>query len=63
VNWPHYEEIFSDVEFRPEFDERILFGQREQSTILLLRFLSPDLVSIALIEQIADLFGPEHNRK
>ena len=60
-NWRHYEEIFSDVEFRPELDKQIQVGQRENSTIILMRFLSPDLVSTELIRQIAERFGREHH--
>ena len=57
-NWRHHEEIFNDVEFRPELDEKIRIGKREQTTVLLTPFLSPDLVTTALIEQMADLLGP-----
>lgn len=60
-NWRHYEEIFSDVEFATELNAKIRVGQRDHSTILLLRFLSYDLVSTPLIKQIVDLFGREHN--
>ena len=62
-NWRYYEEIFSDVEFRPELNEKIRVGQREHSTILLIPFLSYQWVKTALIKQIADLFGPEHNEE
>ena len=56
-NWPHYKEIFSDVEFTPKLNEQIHVGKREHSTIMLVRFLSPDLVSTTLIQEIADLWG------
>jgi hypothetical protein len=59
-NWRHHQNIFSDVEFRPELNEKIRIGQREHSTILLLPFLSYDLVTTALIKQIADLLEREH---
>ena len=60
-NWRHYGEIFSDVEFRSELNEKIRVGRREHSTILLIPFLSYEWVTTALITQIANLFGPEHN--
>jgi len=59
-NWRHYEEIFSDVGFRAELNEQVLIGQRESTTIVLVRFLSPDLVSTELLAQIADRFGTEY---
>lgn len=62
-NWPYYKEIFSDVKFRSELNEKIRVGQREHSNILLIPFLSytNDFVPTALIKQIASLFRPEHN--
>ena len=56
-NWRHYGAIFSDVLFRPELDEKIRIGYREDSNILLIPFLSwtSDCVPTALIKQIADL--------
>lgn len=60
-NWRYYEEIFNNVEFRPELNEKIRVGQRGHSTVLLLPFLSYYFVSTALITQIADMFGPEHH--
>lgn len=61
-NWRHHQEIFNDIEFRPELNEKIRVGEHGSSTILLLPFLSYDLVTTALISQIADLFGREANR-
>ena len=59
-NWRYYEDIFSDVEFKTELDAKIRVGVRGPSLILLLNFLSPDLVKTDLIAQIADMFGQEH---
>ena len=60
-NWRHYENIFCNVEFRPQLNEKIRVGQGEHSTILLLPFFSYYFVTAALITQIADLFGQEHS--
>ena len=56
-NWRYHKEIFSDVEFKPELNEKIQVGKDGVSTILLIPFLSYDLVTTALITQIAGLFG------
>jgi len=56
-NWPIHQEIFHDVHFDPEFNSQILVGKRGGTTIILLRFLSPDLVGAELIDQIANRFG------
>ena len=56
-NWRYYEEIFSDVEFKPAFNTEIRVGVRGNSQIILLKFLSPDLVKTDLIDQIAGKFG------
>ncbi len=58
-NWPHHMEIFDNVEFRPHVDGRIRVGQYHSSKIILLPFLSYDLVPATLIEQIAHLFRHE----
>tara|TARA_B100000315_G_scaffold233353_1_gene246406 strand:- start:4412 stop:5110 length:699 start_codon:yes stop_codon:yes gene_type:complete len=60
-NWRHHKEIFCDVNFRPELNGKICVGEREHNIILLIPFLSPDLVSTALITQIADMFGRGRN--
>ena len=60
-NWRYYKEIFRGVEFKPKLNEKILVGEREKSNILLLPFLSFYFVNEALIAQIADLFGRDHN--
>ena len=60
-NWPYYKEIFSDVEFWSEPIENVLIGQREHGTVIMTRFLSPDLVSTALIEHIAEMINQDHN--
>ncbi|NQW18515.1 MAG: hypothetical protein HQ478_13610 [Chloroflexi bacterium] len=56
-NWHHHQEIFSDVVFMPELNEKIRVGERGDTTILLLPFLSYDLVTTELIANIADMFG------
>ena len=56
-NWLQHKEIFKDVEFMPELQGKIRVGERGQSTILLLPFLSYRLVTAELINQIAELFG------
>ncbi len=56
-NWRHHQEIFSDVAFHAELNEEIRLGRLGHSTILLLPFLSPDLVKRPLIEEIAELLG------
>ena len=56
-NWLYYRNIFSDVKFSGELDKKICVGHREQSTFLLLPFLSYDLFSTSLITRIADLFA------
>lgn len=56
-NWRHYEDIFTNVHFITRLDGKIRVGTRGHSTILLLPFLSYDLVTTALITQIACLFG------
>ena len=60
VNWRYYEEIFSGVDFTPELNEKIRVGHRENSTILLIPFLSYYFVTSALIKQIARLVGQQH---
>lgn len=60
MNWRHHQEIFSDVTFRPELNENIRVGKSGCSTILLIPFLSYDLTTTALIEQISELFGGGH---
>ena len=60
-NWRHHKEIFSDVKFEDGLDGRIQVGRSEDSTILLIPFLSPDLVTTALITQIAKVFGEARN--
>jgi len=55
-NWQHYKEIFSDVEFTPNLNEQIPVGKLEQSRIILVRFLSSEIVSTTLIQEIADLW-------
>jgi hypothetical protein len=57
-----HQEIFSDVEFVVEVDGKIRVGAREKSTLLLLPFLSYDLVTTALITRIADLFESTKRR-
>ncbi|MBQ11499.1 MAG: hypothetical protein CMJ45_08115 [Planctomyces sp.] len=59
--WPYYQEIFSNVTFDSELIENVLIGQRAHSTIIMTRFLSPDLVSPALLGQIAEILGQNHN--
>ena len=61
-NWRHYQDIFNDVEFSPEFNAKIRVGQRGHTTILLLYFLSPDLVAPELITQIAEKFGGQERQ-
>ena len=56
-NWQYYEEIFNDVEFKPALDTEIRVGPHGNSHIILLKFLSPDLVKTNLIDQIAGMFG------
>ena len=60
-NWRYYEEIFSDVDFTPELNEKIRVGHRGDSTILLIPFLSYYFVTIALITEIADRFRRERS--
>ena len=57
MNWRHHQEIFSDVTFTPKLNENIRVGKSGRSTILLIPFLSFDLTTTTLIQQIADLFG------
>jgi hypothetical protein len=54
-NWPYHKEIFSDVEFEDELDGKIQIGRDGRTTILLIPFLSPDLVKTAMIPEIAKL--------
>ena len=56
-NWRYYEKIFSDVEFRPKLSEKIRIGEREQSTILMIPFLSYQWITTALIKQIVICLG------
>ena len=60
-NWPYYENIFCDIEFKAGLNEKIRVGHRQHSTILLLPFFSYYFVTAALIKQIASLFGRQHN--
>ena len=60
-NWRHHEEIFSEVEFRSECNGKIRVGHHQNSTILLIPFLSFDLVTTALNTQITEVFGDGHN--
>jgi len=62
-NWRYYKEIFYGVDFKPEFDEKILVGKRGNSLILLVYFLSPDLVKTELIGQIANMFGAKNQSR
>ena len=56
-NWPIHREIFHGIHFDPELNSQILVGEKGETTILLLRFLSPDLVGLELIDQIANQYG------
>ena len=56
MNWRHHQEIFSDVTFESELNENIRVGKSGRSTILLIPFLSYDLTTTTLIEQISELF-------
>ena len=56
-NWRYYKEIFSDVEFKPALNAEIRVGALGNSQIILLKFLSPDLVKTDLIDQISEMFG------
>ena len=60
-NWHQHQEIFSDVKFRPALNGKICVGERGQSTILMLPFLSYRLVTTALINQVAGMFGQSRN--
>lgn len=62
-NWRFYEEIFSGVNFKFALDARIKIGERGASKILLLNFLSPDLVKTELIGEIAEMFGAKNGRR
>lgn len=58
-NWRFYRKIFKGVDFKPACDEKILVGKQGNSKILLLNFLSPDLVKTELIGEIAEMFRPK----
>ena len=59
-NWHHYEEIFCDVGFKPNLNEKIRVGRCEPSTILLLPFFSYYFVTTELIRQLAERFGEKN---
>jgi len=54
-NWRHHEEIFK-IEFVPGLDGKIRIGRHDESNVLLIPFLSPDLTTTALIAEIAAAF-------
>ncbi len=56
-NWRHHEEIFEEIDFTPALDNKIKVGLRCRTTILLLPFLSYDLVTRELTERIGREFG------